>query len=775
MEEALSAPKQSKLEQIAKGAIFAIVFLIPIFFLPWTANVLDFNKQLILTVLVFVSLFAWLLRSLITSNFDFNQTLFNIPVASFLFISIFSVIFSMWRYGSFWGWPLDTGASLLTLISLVLFYFLVVNLFRTKENIFFLMLTLVCGGFLSAVYGILQIFGKFIIPLDFAKSTSFNTVGTINSLGIFLAALLPVLVSLIFVLKGKLKYVLGFMGIIMFFGVVLINYSVVWTVLLVGMAGVLVFAITRARQIDNRWLILPMAILTIALLFAVFKIPLSGLPGKNIEVSPSAKGTLGISTEVLKDRPLFGSGMGTFIYDFSKNRTKDLNQTLFWNVRFSKGSSEIMESLATTGILGALALLIVIGFFIYLGFRYLGPKATTGVDFGWTLALGVFGSFLSVVTAKFLYSSNLTIEFLFWVLAASFISLSSDKIKSWKLEPSSPVTVGLSFAFVLVLIFGVGLFYLEGQRYVNEVRYANGVLAMNNGNVDKSIENIAKAAITNSGQDNYWKDLSQVYLTKITEVLNSTTLTKDEKSSQISTLVGNAVNAAKYATDANPNNVQNWLNRGDVLRNLIGTVGGVDEFAITSFQEAQKLEPQNPAISFELGRVYLARADLLAQQTGKEKEKEADWASAKESFNKAIELKSDYAPAHFQIAMISVREGKTEEAISKLETTKLVAAARDTGLAFQLGLLYYNTNQYDKAKTEFSNVVSWNENYSNARYFLGLIADKQGNKTEALNQFEKIAKLNPDNTEITKIITNLKAGKAALYGISTENTEVPVK
>jgi len=215
----------------------------------------------------------------------------------------------------------------------------------------------------------------------------------------------------------------------------------------------------------------------------------------------------------------------------------------------------------------------------------------------------------------------------------------------------------------------------------------------------------------------------------------------------------------------NPKDVTNWTNRGYIYRGLVGTVNGVDEFAITSYEEAAKLEPVNPAIYTELGKVYLIRADLLAQQQGKELEKADNLANALKNFDKAVELKSDYAPAHFQIAMVYIRQGKMQDAITKLEATKLVAAPRDTGLAFQLGLLYYNNSQWDKAKAEFTNAITWNPNYSNARYFLGLILDRQGDKAGAISQFQEIAKLNPDNQELPKIIANLQAGKPALQGI----------
>ncbi len=68
-----------------------------------------------------------------------------------------------------------------------------------------------------------------------------------------------------------------------------------------------------------------------------------------------------------------------------------------------------------------------------------------------------------------------------------------------------------------------------------------------------------------------------------------------------------------------------------------------------------------------------------------------------------------------------------------------------------------------------------NENYSNARYFLGLIYDKEGKENKAIEQFGKIEELNPDNEEVKKILANLKAGKPALEGITPAQPPIEEK
>jgi tetratricopeptide (TPR) repeat protein len=201
-----------------------------------------------------------------------------------------------------------------------------------------------------------------------------------------------------------------------------------------------------------------------------------------------------------------------------------------------------------------------------------------------------------------------------------------------------------------------------------------------------------------------------------------------------------------------------------VYRSLIG-FAGAEGFAVSSYEKAVELEPASPFNVTELGRVYVLKAQNLANQKGKEKEREEALSSAQEKLTMAIELKNDYAPAHFLVAVIYDQQGKTEEAIKKLEETKN-ASPQDSGLAFQLGVVYWQKQRYEKAQEEFERALKLNANYDNAKYMLGLVYDKRGQAEKANEIFTKLVETNPDNKEVTKILANLTAGKPALEDIT---------
>ncbi len=753
-----------RFEKVGKLALYFSVFLLPIFFLPWTTNVLDFNKQALLAVLVFISLFCWLLKSLIEGRISLNFSLLNIPVIIFLVILAISTFLSASKYGSFWGWPLNIAPSFLTGLVFILFYFLIINNFK-KDEILGLLLAFIVSSFLSVIFAGLQIFGKFLLPFDFAKIVSFNTIGTVNSLGIFTAVLSLLISALILISRGLMRFLFIIVGFLSFCLLFLVNFWVAWVMLLIGAALILIFGVTRREIFQANWLILPMILLVISLFFGILRVSIPGLPATPAEVSPSQRASLNIAGQTLKDRMpvslLFGSGPSTFTFDYSKFKPQAINQTAFWGVRFSASASEILDKLATTGILGLISFLGILGVFIFIGFKWLVKKTKNASP--WIFGLGIFASWLAVAVSLFLYPLNLTSGFLFWFLTACFVILTESRVKSWDLEPSSTAAVGVSFIFIFLLILGIGLLFLGGQRYIAEIRYLQGISAFQKGENQNAV-NYLLSAINHSGgsQDNYWRDISQIYLSGINEELAKTDVSKEEMGKKISVLISNAINSATSATNLSPKNVANWTVRGFTYRNVINLITGASDWAVKSYEEAVKLEPTNPFIYTELGRVYLAKADGLSQD--KQEEKEAEFVKAREQFQKSIDLKSDYASAHFQLASIYIRENKIGEAIGKMEEAKS-AAPNDTGVAFQMGVLYYSDDQLTKAQSELERAVSLDTNYSNARYYLGLIYDKKGKKDLAIEQFEKIQNLNPDNDEIPKILSNLRAGKEALAGI----------
>jgi len=766
-------------EKVSKMSIYTLVFLLPILFLPWTANVLDFNKQALLIVLVFVSLFAWMLKILVSGKASFNFSLVHVPVLILFLIYTISTIFSLWSYGSFWGWPQNNSESLLSLLGLVVLYFLVINIFARKE-IFYLILALSFSGFLALAYGGLQLFGKFILPIGFTKSVSFNTIGGVNNLAVFVAALLPLMI--IFLTISKQKYLRIFFIISTALSAILlllINFQIAWWIVIAGSALIIIFGTQKRNVFDSRWLVLPMFFLALALLFSFFRFQIPGLPERPIEAFLTHSASFDIAKESLQYSPVIGSGPGTFIYDFSKFKDIEFNNTSLWSVRFDWGSSKMLTILGTVGILGILGFLALIGFFIFYGIKFLFGKSymkeeddddeNIGPEFYWSLGMGIFIAFLTITILFFIYQSNLSLDFVYFLLMACFVSLLYPVKKEIVLKPSSLITLGITFGFTLIFIFCLGVIILEGQRYVAAVSYLDSMRDIQQEKTTDAMGHLETAIRINPKVDLYWREIAQVYIQGMNETTNRTDISQAEATQLIQVYINSAVNAIKVATDTNPNNVDNWSIRGAVYHSLIGIVGGTKDWAVDAYDRALELEPINPFFPTQAGIAILTDANRLGDDQKEEKAKLLEDAEAK--FQKAIELKSDYASAHFQLAMVHQVQGRQEEMIAELEITKAIAPF-DVGLAFQLGLVYFQLEDFVKAKVELERAVMLNPDYANALYFLGITYDELGETEKAITAFETIQIANPDNGLVKEILNNLRSGKKALKGIVEEEPPI---
>jgi len=654
---------------IFRYSIYILVFLLPILFLPWTSDALDFNKQAILVLFVFLALFAWMARVLVSGKLSLNPNKTHIFAAVLFLAVLLSTVFSLDKYGSFWGWPRVTSESLITLMSLAVFYFLVSNVL-SKKDIFISITLLGLSGFFVCALAVLQFFG-FFLPFNFAKSAAFNTIGMVGALGLFTATLLPLLIILEMYSGKKLKIVFG-AGIALSAAVlVLINYPFVWWAVLAGCATLILFGVVKKELFDLRWLGLPIFFLALALFFIIVNIQIPA-PQRPLEVYLNQSTSADIALKTIKNRPILGSGPGTFSYDFSKYKSSDLNKGILWSIKFNSAGSKALTVLATTGIFGFASFLALIASVFFYGAKLVLSRNLESdrhkIHFS-VFALGALAAFASQTLAFFIYGSNLTLDFLFFFLAAIFIGLTAEKKKEFLLNPSSLLTLGATFVATVIFIFGLGLLVLAGQRYAAEIYYVKGASVFASGQKDKGIQNLENAVKLNPKSDIYLIRLSEAYLLQLESIINDSNLSDAEKSEISQFLVNNSINAAKLATDASPQNANNWSARGFVYQNLIGTVLGADDWALNSYSQAVNLEPTNPHYPTQRGIVYY---------------QSKDFNSAKINLESAIFLSPNYANA-----------------------------------LYFLGLTYYNLNQTDKALEQFEKISALNPGNEH----IGLILD----------------------------------------------------
>jgi len=776
------------LDKVIQKLIYVLVFLLPLWFLPITVNAVEFNKQILMVFLVVITLILWLVKILNQGEIQWKSSIVNIALGAFVIVYVLATIFSLRPYNSLVGWSTHLGGSLVNILSFVALYILIVNNIKGLKDIFKLLLVFLASSGLVSLIGFIQMWGGFMFPWEFTKVVSFNTVGTVNSLGIFTAAVLVLITALLFVVKRvELKVCLLLLGLLNFLILISLNFWVLWLVLVAGIMVVLVFGLIKMVNLGEgiTWIAIPMIFLAVALIFLFFRPILPLRPNLPTEVGLSYKGGMEIVKQVVKDKPILGTGPENFVINYAQYKPAVINQTLFWNVRFANAPSGIYTITSDLGILGLISFLAVIILFLVGAVKNLIKITETGDNLlKKFLEVGLFGAWFALLVGLVVYPQNLTLIFAFWFLFAVFLAESSIlKEKVFNLRKSQGVLLVASFSFVIIIIVMVGFIYVQGTRFIAELNYKYGLdLVQRDGKMEDGINKLIKSTVINPYEDRTYSVLSQLFILKLNQDASLEGLGQQERANLIQVDAINAINSSVRATTLAPKDASNWLVRGQVYRQVLGLVNGADQWANDSFQESVKLEPLNPFILTEWGRLYKDKATMLAQQAQKDKEAQVTMnqylETALEKFNKAIEAKADYAPAHFESAVVFERQGKLNEAIAKMEINRQLLP-RDTGIAFQLGVLYYRAQKYTQAKGEFIRAIVMDDNFANARYFLGLLYDREGDKESAIDQFDRIAQLNPDNDEVKQILTNLKAGLPALgsekLGPPKQPAKIPIE
>jgi Flp pilus assembly protein TadD len=752
-------------EKIARISLYILVFLVPVAYLPWTIDALEVNKQTILLVFTSLAVIAWLGMMVSKKQFFLKKSWIFVLAAAMLVSILVSSFLSLAPFTSWVGQSSQEYTSFLTLLAFVLFFITGAHfLSETKVQ-----RTVWILSFLSSA-----IIGTFIL-LAFLGIPILNTtfVGTPNALGMYLATMAVLGSGLWLVTDSADKnsvLPMGIWGIVGRISIIIttvaaitvllaLDYWALWVATLVGLAVIFTFALLRADEFSNpSKFVLPMLIFVISILFLFLPTFLGGKFA--VEVAPSFKASLGIAKSSLSDTSwLFGSGPGTYVMDFTQHKPVEINQTSLWDSRFDRSTSHLLTLLPTVGLVG---LILFLAFMGTLKAAALKTLIRERVHDEWKMTFVAFAGWSVLAFGMLVYSSNFTLSFMFWLLSAILASQVGAKPKQVAFSSSPRLGLLTTFMFVLVTVGMLTVMFVSVSRYTAEIAFAKAVRADRAGeSLDIVIEDLDAAARLNKLSDVYYRNLSHALLLKTGELVND----PEADPNLVQNYVSSSINAARRATDLSPNDVVNWSMLGDIYREVAPLVGNADVFAIASYEKATELSPTNPKYFVSLGQSYIVRSEQLSALTESEDEEFANQAKeakdealnkAVEALTKAVELKQDYAPAYYYLAIAYDRQGNITEAVARMETLRN-AYPLDVGIAFQLGILYLKQGKTDLAQVEFERAVEISPNFSNALWYLSVVYEEQGNVEGAVAVLERIKELNPENQVVQQRLDRLGA------------------
>lgn len=736
-------------QKIIKISLYLLVFLIPLFWLPFSFEIYELNKTYLLFFLASFGFLVWGAKAVFKDKeIHFQLSSLDILILLFLLTALVSLIFSIDKNSSLFGFYGSFSNSLIGLFSFGMFYFLIRNNVRINKNkdsqdlitpelLLKIFLWSCFFVILITYFSIFGIWEKISIKYPLMLQRTFNPVsGSLEGLAIFISIIITLSVGLILCFNSKIKktYLLillfGALGLL-----VVIDFNSAWFVLSGSLGVFLIFSIfTRAFRKDVNKLLLPILLIIISTAFLFIDFKSDKQPQSffffQSERLLNQRVSWEIAFKTLKKsikNTFFGSGIGTWYYTFLTERPAEFNNSVFWDIRFTNARNYISELLATTGILGMLSYILLVGVF-FLTFWPLRKQKEI---------LLYVATFLALLIGQFFYYQNTVLAFSFWF----FIGLGScvcqlpdrgqtiKKTLSFKRFPE--LSLIPSVLLVLFCAFFFTTYYLLIRFYLADVNYLKS-------NITSSIEErvgfLEKAINLNPGLVVYRTMSAKAYLIQALNELQEPLSDQDIRN--IQAIVIKAINQAEKAAEISPNNVTTWETSGVVYREI----GGMDDKARDAFKKATELETTNPVLHTELGKIYLKLNDI---------------ENAKNSFTTAIELKSDYFDALFQEALIYEKEGDLDRTLFKMEKLE-EQYPLNAEIKFQLGRLYFNREELDKAISLFEWIIVMNPNHSNGFYYSGLVYERKGETEKAILAFERVLELNPGSQEVAQKLKELK-------------------
>lgn len=781
-QEGMLTVSDSLFRGATRWLVYAAVFLIPLWFLPITADILEFNKQTLLVAIVGIGLVLYLVDIIKSGIARYKPSVFYFPIFGLVAASVISVIFSVNRTASLFGSGEGRSAALITLASLAVLFFLATSVIDDRGRTLKRVLT--TSLFLSFIFGVLQIFGFYLFEDSILASGSFNSVGSLNSLGI-LAALSLVLFTSSDSTRGleeglavkrawfvRLTDVLGYFGLALaLFLVILINWWSVWVVAFVALLASVAFSSAGNRGLFKsgkmKLFAMPMAVIVLGVFLMLINFNWASLKSKlPIEIAPSHQSSWRIAFESLRFKPL-GFGAENFVVAYDKFKPAGIANSVFYQIRFNDGVSEAVNTVVEGGILLLLSFAALLWFYGREAIKKVKNGFNGNGEVGVIWAAG-FG----LLVAYFLYPFNIVIvALLFLLLALTVLSVDQNSERIINLESDAKYSFAGSLVFIVGLVLVLMAGYFTINNYIANVHIAKALKTKDRA---KAIEHFVTSANNNANDARTYRLLSQAALTQLADDLRSGPRkdeSREDYNARIQNQVASAVNIAVRATSVNPADSQNWFNRGLIYENLLTLVNGADQAAINTYNESLSRNPLDPTAYLRIGNIHLSIAESLQRDLSQgragvnfsvvRQQVDDNLIKAEEHYKKAIAVYNNFGQALYNLAVVYDRQNKLPDAIKQFEKLR-TTDSRNPSTAFQIGLLYYRNNRKNDAFTAWQQAVLLFPNYSNARWYLSLVYEERGDLASALKQVEEIEKFNPENGLVKQRLAQLRSGQRTI-------------
>ena len=607
--------------KVALIAFYGAVLVAPLLFLPTTTDFFDFNKRIFLAVTAIVLLALWGILAIAKNTVRVTVSPLLIPVLAYAGTVLASTLIAT-------SYPIEVlwGRGML-IIALTLIFILATTLIHAKTALYVRLLN-IAGVVLSIVslaqatgYGVTRLFN--LIPgMNMPNSVLFNLAGS------------P-LICVTFLLPLMLIQWISFSQ----------HPQVTQTEKRRKIFEGVVAVLLTAGVVINTYFMLPGKLAT--------------------PVLPPFQTSWSIAIDVLKKPKSAFFGFGPESYGEAFTQFRPVAQNMIpdlWTMRFSFGRVEPLHIVTTLGLLGLAAWVFLMISII----RFVFPlRAST-----WKLSVLL----LILIAEQIVLPTNILVLALMYFTLSIFVLVKKaekdqriselllhvfavrlvapETVERISTEKTSKIfaLIIATVAFVLVGIAGFGVF----RVYAGEYYMVRSLFAAQRNDGVQTYEFQRKALAHNPFSDSYHRTFASTNLLIANAVASKPSPTEQDKAN-IPQLLQQAIREAKLTTTLEPRRTANWEALANIYKQLILVAQGSDQWAIAALVRAIQTNPTDPTERFELGSVYMSTQN---------------YEQAVRLFQQAVDLKPDWANAHYNLANAYKQKGDVTLALDELRIIK---------------------------------------------------------------------------------------------------------
>lgn len=661
-------------EKVIFGILVAVAALTPLLFTSLTTEFFEIPKIAFLAVAVLVLLMLWSFSWVLEGKVIITRTPLDIPLLLLAATVLISTFLSTTTYVSIFGNFPRVHGSAISWIIYILLYFIAASNIRTVVQGRIIVFALIASVIINSAVAVFSYFGIYL-PLSFAKNMVFSPGGSSFSAAAMILLLLPIVYTHIIKPTKILGLPLSLIATTLF-GITLVLIGSL-TLIILGLAVVLlIILLSDKKNLRDKLPFLLVPLIISVLIFALGFIPLAkknplqakrevfNASFKEVQLPIEASWKVAISS--FRDRPAFGSGPSTFLFNFTQYKPPSINLTPLWNLRFDTGFNEYLQVLATLGALGFLAFLSAVLMMFKIASKVIKSEDSL------TQGLG-----LSIITLILILSVH-TATPLTWVLGiliiASLIALrkSEGKVEEFTLGiKTQKITQGTGISsasfdniitgdvlpvilFIPIIILSLVGLWQTYQVVSADVYHRLGLNSISQKGLTV-YDHLKKAENLNPLIDLYRTDMAQTNFLIANAIAQAKAPSQaspqgsltDQDKANIQQFLSQSINEARVGVALSPRSAQNWEILASIYRQITGVAQNALQFSLDGYGRAITLDPYNPLLRLNVGGLYYSIKN---------------YDMAIRFFDDAVNLKPDYANAYYNLSIALRDKGNLTEA-----------------------------------------------------------------------------------------------------------------